>query len=227
MKLGTPAGTKLVGALSLLVVSGLGWTFVVGPETAALSEVRTQVENTRDQNDVLALQLISLEKQRKNLGKTRATAIALAEKFPTTADQPGLFETVTAAAEEAGIGADGVTTLAPTPPAIEGVDPTAPVAAAPAAADPATTDPAATAATGMLARQTVSVSVTGTYDDTQRLLENLEQLTRAFLITTVTLGGGEESGAYVTTITGDMFVMPPVQDPGELVNAVSVTSEER
>lgn len=222
MKLGTPAGTKLVGALSLLVVSGLGWTFVVGPETAALSEVRTQVENTRDQNDVLALQLISLEKQRKNLGKTRATAIALAEKFPTTADQPGLFETVTAAAEEAGIGADGVTTLAPTPPAIEGVDPAAPVAA-----DPAATDPAATAATGTLARQTVSVSVTGTYDETQRLLENLEQLTRAFLITTVTLGGGEESGAYVTTITGDMFVMPPVQDPGELVNAVSVTSEER
>ena len=40
MNLSTPGAVKIVGALSLLVVGGLGLTFVVGPETTTLSDVR-------------------------------------------------------------------------------------------------------------------------------------------------------------------------------------------
>lgn len=211
MNLSTPGATKIVGALSLLVVAGLGWTFVVGPETTALSDVRLEIESTRDQNDTLAIQLIGLERQAEQLGETRRTAEALARQFPPTADQPGLFESVTAAAVDAGIGAKGVTTLAPTPPVIGG-DPNAGVQL----------DQAGGA---QLARQTVSVSVTGTYDETRRLLENLEQIPRAYLINSVTLGGGGDQGAYTTTIAGDMFVMPPVADPGDVQSAASVTGD--
>src|SRR5689334_19861299 len=118
MDLGTPTATKVVGGLSLLAVAALGWTLVVGPETGTLSERREQVEMTRTQNQQLATQLTALERQRDALGATRRIAAALAEQFPPTADQPGLFEEVTAAAVEAGIGAEGVTTLSPTPPTI-------------------------------------------------------------------------------------------------------------
>lgn len=201
MNLKTLGATKVLGAVALLLIVALGWQFVVGPKTAALTDVRDQITNTRDQNDVLTLQLITLKKQAAQLDAGRATAKALAAKFPPTADQPGLFREVTGAASAAGIGPKGVTSLSPTPPVVGG-------------ADPATGVQLET--TGLsLARQTVAVAVQGNYDQTQRLLENLERMPRAFLITSVALSGGGEDGKYTTTITGDMFVMPPVEDPAK------------
>jgi Tfp pilus assembly protein PilO len=214
MNLRTPGATKVVGALSLLVLAALGWTFVLGPETARLSEVRTDIQSTRDQNDTLRLQLAALRKQQEQLGETRRTARALAEKFPPTADQPGLFEAVTAAAVDAGIGANGVTTLAPTPPVIGATDPASGVQLE---------QPTGGA---LLARQSVSVSVEGSYDQTRRLLENLEQMARAYLVTSVTLAGGGTPGSYTTTVVGDMFVMPPVTDPDDVVPEATGTDDE-
>jgi hypothetical protein len=217
MDLGTPGATKLVGAISLAVVAALGWTLVVGPETGALSDARSEVTTTRDQNVLLAAQLTQLERQRQDLGATRRTASRLAGLFPPTADQPGLFEQVTAAAVDAGIGPEGVTTLTPTPPTVgDG-------SAAPADATDPATDPAAG---DRLARQSVTVSVSGTFDETQRLQENLEHMSRAFLITAVSLAGDAESGAYTTTVSGEMFVMPPVEDPGKTLNLSSTTQPE-
>ncbi|MDI6911847.1 hypothetical protein [Nocardioides sp.] len=229
MDLATPGATKVVGSLALLVVVGLGWQLVVGPETDALAQAREQVTTVRDQNALLTSQLAVLEQQRENLAETRRDARRLAELFPPTADQPGMFEEVTAAAVGAGIGPQGVTTLTPTPPVLGTADAAAPAAAA---ATDATTDPAADpgaapAAGGqLLARQTVTVAVTGTYEETQRLLENLEHMPRAYLVTAVSLASGSEGGEFTTTITGDMFVMPPVVDPGKTLNLSSTTQPE-
>jgi len=204
MDLSSPTASKVVGTLCLLVVVALGWTFVVGPETSALSDTRAQVDSSREQNELLLQQLGQLQQQKTELRKTRKVAEELATQFPPTADQPGLFEQVTAAAVDAGIGPQGVTTLAPTPPVIG------------AAAGGVTAD-APAAGSGSLATQDVSVSVTGTYDQTQRLLENLEHLARAYLITSVGLSGSgdDTTGTFTTSISGQMFVMPPVADPAD------------
>jgi Tfp pilus assembly protein PilO len=223
MDLGTPMGTKIAGAVALVVVAGLGWTFVVGPETGALAESRDEVISIRDQNTLLASQLAALERQREGLAETRRTARELAEKFPPTADQPGLFEEVTGAAEDAGIGAQNVTNLAPTPPVIGGAT-TASGGTTPTDTTSGTAPDAVSGAA--LARQSVTVDVTGTFDQTELLLENLEHMPRAYLITTVSLAGDAETGAFTTTITGDMFVMPPVQDPGKTLNLSSTTQPE-
>ncbi len=228
MDLATPAATKAVGSLALLVVAGLGWLLVVGPETDALAQAREEISTVRDQNTVLTSQLAALERQREGLAETRRDARRLAELFPPTADQPGMFEEVTTAAVDAGIGPQGVTTLTPTPPVLGTTGTEAAAAPAPdPAADPAT-DPAAAPAAGaqLLARQTVTVAVTGTYDQTQRLLENLEHMPRAYLVTAVALASGSEGGEFTTTITGDMFVMPPVIDPGKTLNLSSTTRPE-
>ena len=199
MNLRTPGATKILGALGLACTAGAGWLLVLGPTTTALAEVHEQIEASRSQNRVLAAQLLRLQEQAANLEDTRETAEALATKFPATADQPGLFKQITDAATDAGIGPKHVTALTPTPPAVgpmdagEGVQPTAP--------------------TNNLARQTVTVSVEGDFAATQELLEHLEQIPRAYLITSVTLGGGASAGRYSTTITGDMFVMPPAPEP--------------
>lgn len=231
MNLSTPGATKVVGSLALLVVAGLGWVLVVGPETDTLARAREEVTTVRDQNVVLTSQLAVLERQREGLAETRRDARRLAALFPPTADQPGLFEEVTAAAVDAGIGPQGVTTLTPTPPQLGTTGDAS--AAAPAAdppadppADPAADPAAAPAAGALLARQTVTVAVTGTYDETQRLLENLEHMPRAYLVTSVSLASGSEGGDFTTTITGDMFVMPPVVDPGKTLNLSSTTQPE-
>ena len=228
MDLATPAATKAVGSLALLVVAGLGWLLVVGPETDALAQAREEISTVRDQNTVLTSQLAALERQREGLAETRRDARRLAELFPPTADQPGMFEEVTTAAVDAGIGPQGVTTLTPTPPVLGTTGTEAAAAPAPDPAAAPATDPAAAPAAGaqLLARQTVTVAVTGTYDQTQRLLENLEHMPRAYLVTAVALASGSEGGEFTTTITGDMFVMPPVIDPGKTLNLSSTTRPE-
>lgn len=201
MELQTPRATTCIGIVALLLIAAVSWTFVIGPEVSRLSTVRTQIQDTRDQNDVLGVQLARLVKQSRDLEDVRRTAEALAAKFPPTADQPGLFEAVTEAAVDAGIGAGGVTTLAPSPPAVGG--------------DVAAGGPAQPAGRGQLARQAVSISIEGSYKETLRLLDNLEQMPRAYLVTSVSVTGGAEAG-FTTTLTGDMFVMPPVTDPGDV-----------
>ncbi len=225
MELGTPMATKIAGAIGLLAVAGLGWTFGISPETGRLADAREEVTTVQDQNTLLSSQLAALVKQQQDLGATRRAARTLAAKFPATADQPGLFEVVTAAAVDAGIGAKGVTTLTPTPPVVGSADGSA--STTPTTGTSGTTDPATDPASGaQLARQTVTVSVTGTYDQTQQLLVNLENMKRAYLVTSVSLAGDATAGAFTTTITGDMFVMPPVKDPGETVDVSSTTNQE-
>jgi Tfp pilus assembly protein PilO len=175
---------------------------VIGPKTAALSDVRVQISGARDQNDGLELQLLALKKQAEQLDEVRATARALATKFPPTADQPGLFREITAAAEKAGIGPDGLTSLTPTPPVEGGGD---------AASGIQLEDPSEG-----LAKQTMAIAVTGAYDQMQQFLENLEQMPRSFLITSVALSGGGEGDKFTATISGDMFVMAPAADPTDL-----------
>jgi Tfp pilus assembly protein PilO len=203
MDLSSPIASKVIGTLSLVAVAALGWTLVVGPETSALSDTRAQVDAARQQNAVLQQQLGQLQTQETELKKTRTVAQKLAAQFPPTADQPGLFAQVTKAAVDAGIGAKGVTTLAPTPPLIGGA------AGGVSAGQPKV-------GSGTLATQDVSVSVVGSYDETQRLLEKLEHMPRAYLITTVALSGSGEGddGSFTTTIAGHMYVMPPIAEPG-------------
>ncbi|MFC4785483.1 hypothetical protein ACT8ZV_13470 [Nocardioides sp. MAHUQ-72] len=210
MDLSTPNATKALGALSLLALGAVSWVAVIGPETSTLADTRLQVESARQQNTMLTQQLAQLEQQRGEVTAARRTARELAAKFPPTADQPGLFREVTAAAVDAGIGPNGVTTLAPTPPVI-GAGAGAGVTATPAPGS------------GQLASQTVSVSVTGSYDQTLQLLENLEQMPRAYLIDSVSLSGGGTDGGFTTTIAGQMFVMPPVVDPGKTINMNATT----
>ena len=203
MNIHTPVATKMLGSLALLVIAGAGWMFVVGPATNELAVVREQTQAARDQNELMTLQLLKLEQQAAALDATRAEAAALAAKFPPTADQPGLFEQVNAAATAAGIGPKNVTALTPTPPVVGGVDAAGAVQATPQG-------------DGALAQQTVTVSIEGDFAATQDLLANLEELPRAYLVDSVTLGGGSETGQYTTTITGTMFVMPPAPDPDEV-----------
>lgn len=197
----SPGGTKVVGAVALLVVAALGWLLVVGPQTAALTDVRTQTVDAVAQTEGLRQQLAVLKDQQEQLPRIRSASADLSTKFPATADQPGLFEAVSAAVSDAGIPAKNLTALTPSPPVVGSGDETAGV--------PLQTE----GAVGDLATQTVTVSVDSTYDQTRILLANLEQMPRAYLVTSLTVTA-VEGAEFSTTITGDMFVMPAAEDRG-------------
>lgn len=201
MRLRSPGGTKVVGALALLVVAALGWLLVVGPKTAALTEVRTQTVDAVAQTEGLRQQLVVLREQQEQLPRIRSASAGLTTKFPATADQPGLFEAVSAAVSDAGIPVKNLTALTPSPPVIGSGDETAGV--------PLPTE----GAVATLATQSVTVSVNSTYDQTRMLLANLEQMPRAYLVTSLTVTAAEGAG-FSTTIIGDMFVMPVAEDRG-------------
>lgn len=201
MKLTSPSATKLLGSLALILLAGLGWLLLLSPQISALSEVRAEAETARTQNDAQRQLLVVLQGQQKHLSDTRATAAALAAKFPPTADQPELFRSVTAAAATAGIPAERITTLTPTAPLLGTGGPggTAKLPGKAAAAD--------------VAAQSVSMTIEGSYPQMLQLIANLERMPRAYLISSMTLSAGTTPGTFSAAINGEMFVMPPAKDP--------------
>jgi hypothetical protein len=143
-------------------------------------------------------------------------ARGLAARFPATADQPKLFRTMTEAAARAGIPADDLTELTPAAPLIDngpGATATTPTTPPTDPEGTAGTPTPAPAANARLASQAVGISADGTYDQIQRLLENLEEVERAYLVTGLTLGPAATPGKFTAAITGRMFMMPAAIDP--------------
>lgn len=200
MKLHTPTATKVLGALALLVIAAGAWFLVLGPQARTISETQAAISGARDQNDMLRVQLATLRKQERELPARMAEDRLLEDLFPRTADQPGLFQQVSSAATSAGIPPGNVTTVAPTAPVVGGGQSEG--AALPAASEEAD-----------LARQTVTITVEADYSATQRLLDHLEEMPRAYLVNSLSVSTGTARGSYLTTVTGDMFVMPPAPRP--------------
>lgn len=200
MKLNTPTATKVLGALALVVIAASAWLLALGPQAGSISETQASITETRDQNDTLRVQLTSLRKQEGELPERLAEDRLLEELFPRTADQPGLFRHVSSAATRAGIPPGKVTTVAPTAPVLGGGQ--ADGAALPTASKDAD-----------LARQTVTITVEAGYSATQQLLDHLEEMPRAYLANSISVGAGSAPNSYLTTVTGDMFVMPPAPRP--------------
>lgn len=201
MDLHSPNAARILGTLALLAIIAGAWFAALGPQVRELSETRAAIDDTRSQNDVLRGQLATLVTQERMLDATLADDRALGRLFPPTADQPGLFRQVSAAADDAGIPPSKITTLAPTAPAL-GATGGAEGASVPGAAG-----------AGDLARQTVSITVEADYARTQRLLEGLEEMPRSYLVSTLSVGAGSAPGTFLTSIAGDMFVMPPAPRP--------------
>lgn len=223
MNLRSAQATVLLGTLALLVVVAGGWLVLVGPATGALGTTRTELVDTTDANRLLRTRLARLQAQRDDLGTVRDVAESLAVVAPPTADQPGFFALIDAAARAAGLRSDQVTTLSPTVPVAltAPAPPAGEQEAAPDGAAPATSATAATAATAAasaapapsLAVQSVTVAVEASYRQVRDLLAELERMERAFLVQSVALSGSEGEGGLVVTITGSTFVAPPVALP--------------
>ena len=208
MNLRSTTAAAVLGSLLLLVLATAGWLLALGPTTSAISEQREATVEAADRNLLLTTQLAQLQAKADDLGATTKAEKALARLFPPTAEQPAFFGLLDDAARRAGYGADDIVTLSPTAPGVR-----APQAAG---GDDAEGDGAGGGAPGeQLALQTVTLSVSGSADSARRLLGELEELERAFLVRSVTLSGTDADGVSMTVV-GTTFVAAPVPPPGDL-----------
>jgi|GEM_PF-897559 len=212
--------TAVVGVVGLSAALALAWFAVLLPRGHEVSKVDAQVATVAAGNDSLRNQIAARHEQEAQLPQLRKLSQALDSRFPPTAEQAKLFRMITAAAASAGIAPQYLTNL--------NVD--APVDSSQGAGDTAHL-PGVGAAIGQIASQRVSMDARGTPAQIRNFIANLERLPRAFEVTTVTLtkpapalgvpaSGGiaappaaPDANFQTATITGQMFLMPPVSDP--------------
>lgn len=208
MNLRSASATLLLGGLALLLLAAGGWALLLGPLTEEVGETREATSAAVDRNQVLGAQLLRLETRAEDLGSTRRTSDELDRLFPATADQPGFFREFGQAAARAGYAPRDVTTLSPSAPV-----PVAPAGAPDAAVTPEPGTETAAAPVAEYAEQTVSVTLTGGYDQATRLLAELAGLDRALLVRSISLSGEAGSPTLTMTLSGTTFVAPPVPEP--------------
>ncbi|WP_141015609.1 hypothetical protein [Nocardioides sambongensis] len=207
MNLRSINGTLVLGFGALIVLLLAGWLLLISPVLGDTSEAHDEVSAAQDRNRLMTSQVNGLKQQQDQLPRYQAIADEMAALFPPTADQPGFFAAVNAAAQDAGIGSDQLTVLSPSAPVLLGPD-GQPLAADAVTAEGETGETGETAA-GEIAEQTVSVTAEGTFDQIQSLLANLEQLDRSFVVSTLGVDDGATGGQTVT-LTGRTFVAAPL-----------------
>jgi Tfp pilus assembly protein PilO len=227
---GAKKSTWIGGAVFLsVVISALAWFLVISPILSTAAETRASAQDTRDGNVLLQTINTKLKAQMANLPQYQADLATLRAKVPADACQAEYLRQLNEIAASHTV---VITSLAPATPA------TFVLAGAAAPAAPASTDtpegegessenaeevPAAPAGPVVPAGLTAipfTITVVGTYDNTQAFLYDLQNATpRVFLVSNFTGTSQQEAAAtggrpatkdgdQELVITGYTYVLP-------------------
>jgi hypothetical protein len=190
----------LIGAvLGVIAVAAVAWFAVLSPRLATVSALQEQVTQMQTANLSLRNQYNQALDQAEAAPEAAAEAQVLFARMPQTAELPAILEQITAAATDAGIPANAVTTLTtgiPTPVGERGEA------------------PAGTTAAINLATMEIGVTAQGTRPQVLAFLDNLQALDRSLLVTSTIdsaitqvdgQGGGPDQESM--QVGGRMFVL--------------------
>ncbi len=177
-----------------VVVAAIGWFAVIAPRIETASDLQAQAADTELANLRLMKQVTDTRALLADAPAVAKRAQDLLEQMPQSAELPEVLDQITAAAIEAGIAPNAVssiTTAIPVP-----------------LADPGTLPPEV-----LLAQLPVSISVTGSAESLTGFLDNLESLDRSLLIQSTQVadvaGTADDPTATASSlqVTGTMFVL--------------------
>lgn len=157
----------LIAAAVSIALAVLMVVLLVLPKMSAVSKAREDLQAAQDEEITLQSQLRSLQDAQAQAEQTRKEIAALEAKVPPTADLPGLFRVLQAAADRAGVDFFQFSPGAPS-------------------AD----------ASGRFSSIPSQITVTGTYFSLQEFLYRLETLSRAAKVMSVSItpaSGGESA----------------------------------
>jgi Tfp pilus assembly protein PilO len=213
----------VVGVVAVLAA---GWFLLVAPRHAEAAGLRQQTAEQEGANGQLRTALAVLKAQATDLPKEQAKLALVAAKLPDNPAEPELLRALAAAADTAGVElvsiAPGALTpvtpvAAPTTPAVASKTP---AAAAPGTVAVPPAPAAAASSAGTLMAMPVTISVAGGYYEVEQYLTALEDLTRAFRVTSLAVTPGANPVAPVATGGGTPAPMS-IEDGKHLITNIT------
>ncbi|GIG20374.1 hypothetical protein Cch01nite_10980 [Cellulomonas chitinilytica] len=241
---GAKKSTWVGGAVFVaLVILAAAWFLAISPKMSSASDVRDQAEQTRQQNELLQMQVAKLKAEFEKLPEYKTELAALQTQIPTDVqlseflrqlDQIAVAHsvTITTLSPAAPTAVAAAVAEAPAPAPADGSTEAAPAdGAADDAAGATVNDVAAALVPPGFTAIPVSITVLGSYDNTTGFLYDLQNVTpRLFLVTGFTgtaqkdnpASGGKPAtspGDQELLISGLMYSLPdplatpPAADP--------------
>lgn len=186
----------LVGSILLvLLAAALLWLFILSPRLSEATKVAQQSADLDLANLTLQRQYKDASEQVAKAPEAAAQAQLLFARMPQTAELPAVLDQITAAAVDAGIPANDVTSLTTGIPV--------PVAAGGAEGESAGIQ---------LAKMDVGMSANAAPDTALAFMDNLQALDRAMLLTSTNASGANLFGPTTgdlqsLQVAGSMFVL--------------------
>lgn len=187
--------TRLISAVVLIALVAALWLFLLQPRQSDIARADSDLLAARDQQTALVARSAELRQLLDQAPDIAASAQALFEAVPQTAELPALLGQITTAATEAGIAAEDVSVINTSIPV--------PIADA---------DPAAAQAAEELGVSlgsiAIDVSVSGSPDELLSFQSNLENLERALVIESVSVSSAQDPVQGQTmSIAGRLFIL--------------------
>jgi Tfp pilus assembly protein PilO len=101
------------GAAVIVVLTVVGYFFVIGPKYAEADDVRAQADTIETQMVVLRKRIAELEKQKNSLAKYRAALKANQQALPSDPGLPDFLRQLQSSGDDVGVDVSGVTVSAP------------------------------------------------------------------------------------------------------------------
>ena len=194
----------LLGTGAVIAAIAIAWLLILSPRLAQSADLQTQAESIEVMNVSQQRRLTELTKMAKAAPTAAVRVQELLSRMPQEAQLPQLFTQITKAAQAAGIPAEkisAITQAVPVPLDDPTVSATGPVADAQQSAQRANI---------RVAKLDVTVSVTGSLDQVQAFVKNIEELNRDFVLTGLTVAnqsGGDAGADRVATLTATTFIL--------------------
>lgn len=212
--LDSPRRWLIATVVLCLVLVLLGWFLVISPNNGRAAATGEELSQIQDTTAGLQQKAASLQKQSEELDAKRNELQALSEKLPDDAGVAQILNQISSAAARSGVVVNSFTPGAPTPL----VAPVPPAAAAGSdgtgEGDSASAAPSVSAApaapVSKLSYVPVTIAVEGSPSQVSAFVTNLENITRAMLITNLDLtsGAGEQGSTLSANIQGRIFMRP-------------------
>jgi Tfp pilus assembly protein PilO len=100
------------GAAVIVVLTVVGYFFVIGPKYAEADDVRAQADTIETQMVVLRKRIAELEKQKNSLAKYRAALKANQQALPSDPGLPDFLRQLQSSGDDVGVDVSGVTVSA-------------------------------------------------------------------------------------------------------------------
>jgi len=194
--LGSVKAWVVIGVLAALAVVGVGWALLITPQRTTLDELQSEIARQEDSNMSARAAIVRLKKEAEELPARKAELAAMKVTIPPVAGMPDLVRALNTIAK-----ASGATLGEVTPGPAAAVD--AVVTSSGKNADPAAP------VTG-LQQIPVTIRITGTYQQTEKFLAEIQKLKRGVLVTDFAFDSGTVTALepFDTTIGADVFINP-------------------